>query len=272
MGRSEALTDLVQGMMRASGLPMVLCNLEARTIDFATSPFWRLLRWPGPAREPVNYLDLIVDDEVDAADAASEARPLTDDTAAYDITYRTADGGTVRLRWTGAFVPAPESNNPWAAFYVREAGADPLRAATEQVRRALEGMRSQRLDAATWHVVAELLEDIGVVVAEVEGRDITMAHMSDTGLRLLGREASSQNAAEGWPAEYGCLHLDGRPYEAQELPLVRAVREERAVRGAVMDVDAQAGRVRLVVDAAPVRVGGDVVAAVACFRAVGGDR
>jgi PAS domain S-box-containing protein len=109
---------------------------------------------------------------------------------------------------------------------------------------------------------------VGFSIVDGEGR-VTM--LNDRGTQLLGQ--SFEAAAPHEFAKYGGVHADGRPYEPEDYPTLRAARGERIERERLIYLrggPAGTERIVLEVDAMPIRdANGHLAGAVTVFEDAG---
>ena len=107
---------------------------------------------------------------------------------------------------------------------------------------------------------------VGVVIADADGRMV----MSNDHLGQMGMPSVVEAGERLEAAEFAAWHPDGRPYEVDEWPLVRSLRDGEVVRAEEMEFERADGeRGVLEANSAPIRdAGGTIVAAVVVIQDV----
>ena len=154
----------------------------------------------------------------------------------------------------GRVYPSPEG----VAIYFRDISA----------RKRAEAAREQALaEVATERArLIAILEQlpVGVSVADVPSGE--MLYRNAEGIRLLGNRPPVPASHDDYQ-HYGGLHADGTPYASHEYPIARAVLNQESVQAEEMRYRRSDGSLtRLNVYAAPITVGGQVIAAVSAFQ------
>ncbi len=107
----------------------------------------------------------------------------------------------------------------------------------------------------------------GIVIADAPDVRIRLANRAALTIRGETREALLDIPGELHPHNWQCFHPDGRPFQAEDLPLSRAVLEGATSRNVEMMMRRSDGEERWVLtNASPVRnPAGDVIAGIAVF-------
>lgn len=117
-------------------------------------------------------------------------------------------------------------------------------AAQESFARSLRAEEVRFREAAVMESVLHQVE-VGILVAEMDG---TLSFATPPVERLIGvpvRSLVGARAAQLMPpilAELSARHPDGRSFRAAEMPLVRALKEQRPVRGVLMVLNRADGK------------------------------
>jgi len=131
--------------------------------------------------------------------------------------------------------------------------------AVEEHAGALEAERSRLLTVLEQSPLA-------IAIAEVPGGRVFLSNRLVT--EILGSPIPGEGLAR--ERQYRGFHMDGRPYENDEWPLARAIRDGEVVMGEIIGIERRDGTRRIIsVNAAPVRdASGRTEAAVAIFSDV----
>jgi PAS domain S-box-containing protein len=107
---------------------------------------------------------------------------------------------------------------------------------------------------------------VGVVISDAEGRMM----LSNERLREMGMPSIQDRGEAIAEAEFVAWHPDGRPYEVDEWPLIRSLRQGEVIRQEEMEYEAEHGQRRVIeATSAPIRDAvGAIVAAVVVVQDV----
>lgn len=102
-------------------------------------------------------------------------------------------------------------------------------------------LRTEEVRLRDTALMESLIEhiDVGIVLAEEDGR---ISYATPPVSRVLGLPArvligSSGDATRTVLAQLHARHLDGQPFRLADLPFVRALKDKRSVKGAMMAID-----------------------------------
>ncbi|HEY8601577.1 MAG TPA: ATP-binding protein [Thermomicrobiales bacterium] len=154
----------------------------------------------------------------------------------------------------GRVYPSPDG---FAIYFQDVAARKQAETAREQ---ALAEVATER--ARLFAILEQL--PVGVAVAAVPTGELL--YRNAEAVRLLGSHPPTPANHTDYQ-HYGGLHADGTPYAAHEYPLARAVLDHESVQGEDMWYRRSDGALtNLSVYAAPITVGGKVIAAVSAFQ------
>ena len=147
---------------------------------------------------------------------------------------------------------------------VQRRSSELARALEQQQVQALELARVSEAESAARKLVEGVVEQmpIGVIVAEAPSGDVLVGNGE---IDRIWRNAPDGSATPGRPPLGSIFHADGRPYEPEEWPLVRSLRDGEIVRDEEAEiVRGDRSRGTISISSTPVRsADGTIAAAVA---------